>query len=304
VADQTPSADAGTAAPGQQVRAEIAAQPAAWTSAAGLVGELAAMLPAGRIALAGCGSSYCAAQAVATLWERAGRGRADSFAASEMPARLDYDAVVVISRSGTTTEVLDLLHRLAGARTVALVGSPGPVSALASASVLLDFADDQSVVQTRFVTTVVALFRALLGEDVDALGAGLPEAIEGGQAGAEPGDVVRYVFLGTGPAVGLAHAAALVLREAALTVTESYAAMEYRHGPISLAEPGVVVWMLGEPPAGLAAEVRATGALVVDDDLDPLLDLARVQARAVALALAKGLDPDHPRHLTRSVQLT
>jgi glucosamine 6-phosphate synthetase-like amidotransferase/phosphosugar isomerase protein len=61
--------------------------------------------------------------------------------------------------------------------------------------------------------------------------------------------------------------------------------------------------MLGTPPAGLVAEVRATGASVVDDDLDPLVDLVRIQALAVELGRAKGLDPDHPRNLTRSVQL-
>jgi glucosamine--fructose-6-phosphate aminotransferase (isomerizing) len=49
--------------------------------------------------------------------------------------------------------------------------------------------------------------------------------------------------------------------------------------------------------------VLRTGATVVNDDLDPLVDLLRVQSTAVAIARAKGLDADHPRHLTRSVQL-
>jgi glucosamine 6-phosphate synthetase-like amidotransferase/phosphosugar isomerase protein len=42
---------------------------------------------------------------------------------------------------------------------------------------------------------------------------------------------------------------------------------------------------------------------VVDDDLDPLADLIRVQRLAVALAQAQGEDPDRPRHLSRSVIL-
>jgi CRISPR-associated protein Cas5a/b/c len=36
--------------------------------------------------------------------------------------------------------------------------------------------------------------------------------------------------------------------------------MEYRHGPISIAQPSRVTWMFGEPPHGLADEVAATGA--------------------------------------------
>jgi glucosamine 6-phosphate synthetase-like amidotransferase/phosphosugar isomerase protein len=34
-----------------------------------------------------------------------------------------------------------------------------------------------------------------------------------------------------------------------------------------------------------------------------MAELVRVQRLAVALALARGLDPDHPRHLARSVVL-
>jgi fructoselysine-6-P-deglycase FrlB-like protein len=37
---------------------------------------------------------------------------------------------------------------------------------------------------------------------------------------------------------------------------------------------------------------------------DPLADLIRAQRSAVELATARGLDPDRPRHLTRSVILT
>jgi fructoselysine-6-P-deglycase FrlB-like protein len=219
-----------------------------------------------------------------------------------MPVRTDYDTVVAISRSGTTTEVVDLLHRLGEAHTLALVGvAPGPVSDAATASIDLGFADEESVVQTRFATSVLALFRALVGDDVGALARSAAQVLT--RPAVVPDGVHRYVFLGTGPGVGLAHEAALKMREAARTVTESYPAMEYRHGPIALAEPGVAVWILGRSPAGLVEEVRGTGAFVIDDDLDPLVDLVRVQVCAAATARVKGLDADRPRHLTRSVML-
>lgn len=283
------------------VETEIASQPAAWAQAADLAAELRALLPAGRIALTGCGTSFYVAQAAAGHWEAAGLGEADAFCSSEMPTRTSYDAVVAISRSGTTTEVLALLHRLSAVRTIALVGSPGPISEAASHHLVLGFADEQSVVQTRFATSVVALFRALIGHDVPALATAAAEALR--QSRATFDGVHRFVFLGTGPGVGLAHEAALKMREAARTVTESYPAMEYRHGPIALAEPGVVVWIFGPAPAGLVDDVLRTGATVIDDALDPIVDLVRVQAAAVAIALAAGLDPDRPRHLTRAVLL-
>jgi fructoselysine-6-P-deglycase FrlB-like protein len=80
--------------------------------------------------------------------------------------------------------------------------------------------------------------------------------------------------------------------------------MEYRHGPISIAAPGRAVWPFGPLPPGLAGQVRATGATLVDlGDLDPMASLVLAQRFAVAVAEARDLDPDGPRNLTRSVVL-
>jgi fructoselysine-6-P-deglycase FrlB-like protein len=113
----------------------------------------------------------------------------------------------------------------------------------------------------------------------------------------------QFTFLGQGWAHGIAREAALKMREAAQQWTESYPQMEYRHGPISIAEPGRVVWVFGEPMTGLLDDVAATGARVVCDPLDPVPDLVRVQLLAVRMARRLGLDPDRPRNLTRSVVL-
>jgi fructoselysine-6-P-deglycase FrlB-like protein len=273
------------------VEAEIASQPGSWRQAADRAEELRALLPDGRIALTGCGTSFYVAQAVAYLWESGGHGQADAFASSEMPLRSDYSRVVVISRSGTTTEVVDLLARLGDV----------PTAAAAGAVLDLSYADEESVVQTRFATSVIAVFRALVGHDLEHLATTAQQVLDAPVR--QFADVHRFVFLGTGFSVGLAHEAALKMREAAQTVTESYPAMEYRHGPIALAEPGVVVWMLGDAPPGLIAEVLHTGAVVVNDELDPLVDLIRVQSAAVLIAREKGLDADRPRNLTRAVLL-
>jgi glucosamine 6-phosphate synthetase-like amidotransferase/phosphosugar isomerase protein len=50
-------------------------------------------------------------------------------------------------------------------------------------------------------------------------------------------------------------------------------------------------------------DVRSTGASFVSSELHPLAELVRVQCLAVKLAEARGLDPDGPRHLARSVIL-
>ncbi len=287
---------------------ELGTQPECWERAAELAQARRSVLPrpGERTAIVGCGTSYYMAQAAAVLREEAGQGETDAFPASEFPRHRRYDRVVALTRSGTTTEVLDLMAGLrdAGVPTTAVIGDPAtPVMTLADDLVVLDFADERSVVQTRFATTALTLLRAHAGlhtagvvaDARTALAEPLPAELESrGQ----------FTFLGRGWSVGLAHEAALKMREASLSWAESYPAMEYRHGPISVSGPGTVTWSLDAAPDGLAEQVRATGAQWVAGRLDPLAELVRVHRLALAVAAHQQLDPDAPRHLTRSVILT
>src|SRR5690606_12834155 len=131
--------------------------------------------------------------------------------------------------------------------------------------VVLDFADERSVVQTRFATTALTLLRAHLGEHSDAVVADARDAVA---APLPEGlvDCTQFTFLGRGWTVGLANEAALKMREASLSWTEAYPAMEYRHGPISITTRGTATWMLGAAPEGLAEQVAATGGRWVAED--------------------------------------
>ncbi|MQY07878.1 SIS domain-containing protein [Actinomadura macrotermitis] len=285
---------------------EIASQPECWERAAELAGPQAAALPAPgeRVAVVGCGTSFYMAQAYASLREGAGQGVTDAFAASEFPAGRTYDRVLALSRSGTTTEVLDLLAQVAdGTATTAVIADPDtPMASLVGSAIVLDFADERSVVQTRFATSALTLLRAHLGLLPGTAVADARTALADTSLG-ELAGCAQFTFLGRGWTVGLANEAALKMKEASLSWTESYPAMEYRHGPISISTTGTATWMIGTAPAGLAGDVRATGARWVQGELDPLAELVRVQRLAVAVAAARGLDPDRPRHLTRSVVL-
>ena len=286
--------------------AEIASQPACWLRAGELAAAVAGVLPAPgeRVAVAGCGTSWFIAQSYAALREAAGHGETDAFAASEMPVGRRYDRVVALSRSGTTTEILQLLAQLDGTvpTLVITAAEQSPVAAAADAVIALDFADELSVVQTRFATTELALLRAHLGQDMtavaraaeDILASPLPDVLT---------SATQFTFLGTGWTCGLASEAALKLREAAGMWTEAYPAMEYRHGPIAVTGPGSLVWLLGPAPDGLADEVVAAGGLAWPGRADPMAELVRVHRLAAAAARARGLDPDRPRNLSRSVIL-
>jgi fructoselysine-6-P-deglycase FrlB-like protein len=289
-----------------EIDAEIASQPDVWRRAEQAAAEYATRLPrpGESVAVVGCGTSLYIAQAYAAAREEAGLGVTDAFPASEFPAGRPYDLVLAISRSGTTTEVVRALDATpAGSRTVAIVAVGGtPVTHAASSAIVLEYADERSVVQTRAATGVLAMLRAHLGESLAAAVA------DGERALAEPLPLApdgfrQFVFLGRGWTVGLANEAALKLREAAIVWSESYPAMEYRHGPISVADERTAVWPLGAVDDALLTDVAATGATVVEDGRDPMASLVLAQRVAVALARARGLDPDRPRNLARSVVL-
>ena len=290
---------------GSHVLAEIASQPECWAKAMTTARDVEGLLPpsGARVALIGCGTSLHIATAAAAAREAAGHGETDAFPASEMPVRR-YDLVIALSRSGTTTEILQALGRVPDSVPTLGITADGstPIADAADELVVLDYADEQSVVQTRFATSALTLLRTHVGHDlapvIEETGAVLDQPVDPSLV-----DHPHYVFLARGWALGVAAEAALKVREAASAWSEVYPSLEYRHGPLSAAGDSSVIWMFGEPDASLVRDVSVTGAHVETSHRDPQVDLVRAQRVAVATASQRGLDPDHPRHLTRSVVL-
>ena len=188
---------------------------------------------------------------------------------------------------------------------------------------------------------VLAMLSAALAEDEARWGelAGLPAAMAAAVAGDEPArqaamlltEASRVAVLGRGYNQSTAHEIALKLAETCYLATEPYSWADFMHGPIAVVEPGYPVVLVA--PSGRAsddapeviAKLRRRGAtLVVASDRSDLLAGAEValplpagvpewlspvssvvpgQLLALALAQARGLDPDHPRGL-RKVTLT
>ena len=122
-------------------------------------------------------------------------------------------------------------------------------------------------------------------------------------------------------AEGRAAEGALKLQEMGLTTTETYHPLEYRHGPISVADHRSLVIMLYHPDTRdqeekLAAELSGFGALVLgfggpgdlsleirgSDEVRGLVCLPALQLLGLELARTRGLDPRAPRHLTKVVK--
>lgn len=287
--------------------AELASQPEMWRRAAATTEEELARLPlAGERVLAlGCGTSYYVGEAYARRRIAAGLGPSRA----EIPSQLDHveddEVLLVISRSGTTGDLVKVVRELGGHhRVAAIVGEAGtPLAELVPQPVLLEYADELSVVQTRFATTGLSLLRRSLGEDLTAVVKDGEEALIAPLpvAGAELQALRHVVFLGDKWSAALCQEAALKVREAAGFWTEAYPLHEYQHGPISCAGPQSLVWTFCDVPDRVAADIEMTGARLEVGRLDPQAELVRVHRLAVELALREGRDPDHPPHLNRSV---
>lgn len=293
-----------TTQPGTHLATELATQPDNW-AAVGEIDRTALPTTGQSVAVVGCGTSYNVATSWADLRETTGHGRTDAWPASEARLDRDYDALVAITRSGTTTEVNELLQRTNIPSVVIVADGSTEAVEHADHAIVLDDVDEQSVVQSRFATTVLALLRTQVDDD-------LGPAIEQAHAIVaatdhdlfqQVMDVEQVTFLGSGWAYGMALEAALKLRESAQFWSEAYHGMEYRHGPLSIAAPGRAVWALGSLPSGLGDDVASTGATLLDHGRDPMAELVAIHRYSLHMARKRGLDPDDPRGLSRSIIL-
>lgn len=282
---------------------EIASQPAIWAQVAQFAPSVSALLPkkGERVAVVGCGSSWFMSMCYASLREAAGQGETDVYAGSEMNYTRAYDRIVTISRSGTTTEIVQMLSKISTPSVAITAIHNSPVAEHATETIVMDFADEKSVLQTRWATAALGLLRTHLGLDLRTIIEDAEEALLSDLG--ELVNVEQISFLGRGWTIGLAHEAALKTRESSQFWAEAYPALDYRHGPLSISQPGRAVWAFGKITPDLIHDIESTGALLEMSNLDPMAHLIRAQRVAIAIAKKRGCDADNPRGLSRSIIL-
>ncbi len=308
-----------------------------------------------RIVLTGAGSSYYLPQAAAAVARETTGQVVLAAPLSELILRpsgvlgggpAERQPVVVVSRSGSTSEAVEVVRRMraAGHPTVALTcRANSPLAAAADQVLVSPDGDEAAIVMTRsFASMLALLLRAIVGEaragagpdlgaDLDRLPRCWPEAVAAAAVGRRLGltDRRRIVVLGGGPAHGIALEWGLKLTETSQVPTDVYEPLEFRHGPISVCEPGVlVVGLIGGPgvdeEARVLREAERLGAetwtiargpadaqglagqrSIIGSDLHPWARLPLLlypgQVLALSLALTRGCDPDAPRHLDQVV---
>jgi glucosamine--fructose-6-phosphate aminotransferase (isomerizing) len=213
----------------------------------------------------GCGSSYYLSRLIAALWTKhfyiPATGVPASellFAPEETLRRLGAEQIVLMSRSGETTEVLRVAELLRKHKTVQTLGvtcnPQSPLEELCTHTFKLTWADEKSTVMTRSFTTILLAFQRLGLQFVgdDQLSAALDQLPQRGQAWLDAqAKKIRefaarkkfsdYVFLGQGAHYWLAQEAALKVTEMSSSYAQVYHSLEFRHGPRSIAGPNTLV---------------------------------------------------------------
>jgi fructoselysine-6-P-deglycase FrlB-like protein len=270
---------------GEQTREGVLVQPE-WLRAV----PTDVRLPDGaRVLYTGCGTSYHAAQT-----------GGDAVQALELlVAPREADILVVLSHEGTTPLTLEAARAFRGERWLVTAKEDSPLGELCERVIVATPAVEKSWCHTASYTCAVATLAAMRGDDVSSF----PGAVE--QALAEEPRVTdheRWLVAGAGADWPTAQEAVLKLREGAFVAAEAHETEQLLHGYLAAVDERVRCFVLaGEGRAAQRADdaVAALSELGCDVELlptvHPVVDIVPFQLLTLALADARGVDPDRIR---------
>jgi glutamine---fructose-6-phosphate transaminase (isomerizing) len=284
---------------GRQTLEEILSQPRTWRETARQFEQNGELPKAfrnfsveGPWLFVACGSSYYLSGTITAQWTKLLQVASTAvpasellFAPDEVLKRTGARQVVLVSRSGKTTEVLRAAQWLkanAAVRTLGVTSNESSgLEELCAHTLKLPWANEKSLVMTRSFTSILLLFERLAAKFAGH--AGLAAALDGlpgktTQWLAENADKIRafgtkrrfadFVFLGQGAHYWLAQEAALKITEMSSSYAQAYHTLEFRHGPRSIAGPDTLItFLLSDASAGeeslIVGEVKKLGATTI-----------------------------------------
>ena len=249
-----------------------------------------ARFPDAKLLFTGCGTSFHAAQT-----------GGEAVPALDIVLRPDRDAeaLVLVSHGGDTPLTLEAARAWKGEKWLVTGKAESPIAAECDHVVVATPEIEQSWCHTASYTCAVAAIAALKGEDISELPDLVAEELE---RPALASDHDRFLIAGAGGSWPTAQEAELKLREGAFVAAESKHTEQLLHGYLAGVDESVRCFVLeGE---GRAAE-RARDALAALRELGcdvefvptrhPVVDIVRFQLLTLALAEARGVNPDKIR---------
>jgi glutamine---fructose-6-phosphate transaminase (isomerizing) len=258
--------------PAENTLSEILSQPQIWVETERMLADSGALQrladtfsPRSPWLFVGCGSSYYLSRLIAAIWTKylyipatAVPASELLFAPEETLRRTGAEQIVLMSRSGETTEVLRAAELLQAHKTVQTLGvtcNPDSIlERLCTHSFKLTWADEKSVVMTRSFTAILLSFQRLALQFINDnhFSSGLDQLPQKGQLWldahaqkiqdfAAKRKFNDFVFLGQGVHYWLAQEAGLKVTEMSSSYAQVYHSLEFRHGPRSIAGPDTLI---------------------------------------------------------------
>ncbi len=291
-----------------------------------------------------CGTAHKAAMAAEYFFAEIRGRKINVVPASEMPSFERFvkknTAIIAVSQSGETADVLEILERgqAQGAKILALTNvESSSIARMADVHLPINAGPEKAVASTKAATAQMALLFLLAHADIDRINIGRhvlrstatsindmlnPRYEERIRKVAE--SIVKkdnLFIIGRGALFPMALESAIKIQEVSYIHAQGFAAGELKHGPIALIEEGTPCLVLGDEQETIsnAIELKARGAMIIGisaerkevfdqwlkvpdcNGAQAIASIVPVQILAYHLAVLRGLDPDMPRNLAKSV---
>jgi len=249
-------------------------------------------------------------------------------------------AIIAVSQSGETADLLEILERgqKKGAKVLALTNvESSTIARLADVHLPINAGPEKAVASTKATTAQMALLFLLACADGGRVNEGrqVLRNVSGNindLLNPRYEDLVRTVaqeimshntlfIIGRGSLYPIALEAAIKIQEVSYIHAQGFPAGEIKHGPIALIEEGTACLVLGDDQETIsnATELKSRGAMIIGvspekadifdhwlrvpdcDGAQSIATVVPIQILAYHLAVLRGLDPDMPRNLAKSV---
>jgi glutamine---fructose-6-phosphate transaminase (isomerizing) len=249
-------------------------------------------------------------------------------------------AVMAVSQSGETADVLEVLERSKkkGAKILSITNvESSSIARISDVHLPLRIGPEKAVASTKAATAQMALLFLLAHGEVGtlnkgrqiliALTAGINEMLNP-RYEKRVEEIAKKIFtaknlfiIGRKSLYPMALESAIKIMEVSYIHAQGFSAGEMKHGPIALIEKETPCIILGDDQETVsnAMELKARGAKIIGvsptraevfdewlkvpqaEGAQAIASIIPVQILAYKLAVLRGLDPDMPRNLAKSV---
>ncbi|MFH1520600.1 MAG: glutamine--fructose-6-phosphate transaminase (isomerizing) [Candidatus Micrarchaeota archaeon] len=290
-----------------------------------------------RVEIIAAGTSYHAGLLLAHLLSNAGKS-AQAFVASDyqyIAKPTNNTLIVAITQSGETADVLQAVRYAGNCKKLAITNTVGSsITRLSDCTILMNSGPEIGVAATKTFTSQLAIIYKLVypKERLVKLSDLIAKMLEQEEEIKKIATILvnkeHAFFIARGRNVPIAYEASLKFKEITYIHSEAYPGGELKHGTLSLITDGTPIIVLAPSDEtlqklfGNMKEAKTRGGLIIsitnddgmknesdavislpncDEILYPFTLIIPLQLLAYYVSVLRGINPDRPRNLAKSV---